>query len=332
MNYHVKNKVLLISFFTAITFSAHGYNVYTFHVEQPKLTIGFNNKLLLHHKKHTALSNIALQMQSRTTNDLVEFTKISLNQMSFLYEEESKRARRKNTISKKKRQKLNSWSYTTLNHARYLQEISDSIDIETPIELHIINAGELLFMISGQPIIVNGPLINSPNILEQRIINTICNYKYCDLEFPWLEREPSLKIIMVKAEWRMDEKKQPEYVTNDGLHFIFNDIKNRTRKEEICLSIIKELKLIVYALKETSDKGIFIDWDSIHMESDAEGIYHSLIINAFGDAVTVNMSELTKKPQLTQLTMPWIKAKVEKKPHQQNLYFDKYFSVEYTTN
>jgi len=330
MDYLIQKKILLItiSAFTIAISSAYGYNDFTFSVEQPELTIGSKKTPLLNQQKQTALSSIAMQMQSRTDNDLMEFTKVSLHEMSTLYKEESIRAGREYPSTKKKRQKLYSWSFSTLKYAHYLQEILESIDTETPIELHIGNTGELLFIINGLPFIVNGPLINRPDIIEQRIINTVCSYKDCDVEFPGLQQKSRKKNIIIQAGWRMDEKKQPEYVTDDGLHFIFSNIKNRARKQEICLNIIKELKLIVHALKETSEKGIFLDWDSMHIESDAEHAYYRIIINAFGDAVIVNLMELPNIPELTKLSLSWIKARVESKPYQQNLYVDVLFAGE----
>ena len=322
MDCSIQNKILLIAVFAIAITPAYAYNVFTFSVEQPELTIHLQNTPLSNQQKHTALSNIAMQMQSKPAGDLTEFTKVSLSEMSLLYEEESIRARHKHPPTIKKRQKLYRWSSSTLKYAHYLQSVSDSIDIETPIELHIGNAGELLFIINGHPFMISGPLINWPDILEQRIISTICNYKDCDFEFPWLQREPEKKNIIVKAGWRLDEKKQPEYVSNDGLHFIFNDIKNRTHKQEVCLNIIKELKLIAYALKDTSDKGIFVDWNYINIKPDTEDSHHNLIINAFGDAVSVNLIELAKTPELTQLALAWIKAQVESRPYQQYLYAD----------
>ncbi len=327
MDYPIQKKIILIaiSVFNIAISPVYGYNDFKFSVEQPELTVGLKETQLLNQKKYTALSNIAMQIQSKGAKDLTEFTRVSLNEMSSSYREESIRARHERLPGEKKRQKLYRWSYSTLEYAHYLQKISDSIDDETQIILNVGNTGELLFIINGLPLIVNGPLINRPDILEKSIINTFCSFKNCDLEYPLVQREPIKKSINIKAEWRMDEKNKPEYVTNDGLHFIFSNIKNRSHKQELCLNIIKELRLIVYALKEASDKGIFVDWNSINIELDAKDSNSRLVINDFGDALTLNLIELSKVPELTKLTLSWIKAMVEKKSYQQYLYADELF-------
>ena len=330
MDYRIQKQILLlvVSFFTISVSPAYGYNVFVYSVDKPELNINMIETPVLHQVKATALLHVANQIQARPACDLAEFAKVSLSEMAYLFEEEAIRARHERPASREKSQKLVRWSHSTLEYANHLQAIAGSIDVNTPVELHVGSDGEILFVINGMPFLVSSPLIYDHGKLEQRIINAFCRNRVCDLEFPELRREPPKRNVVIEAGWRMDDQSQPEYVTSDGLHFIFGNIKNRTRKEEACLNIIKEMKLMADVLKETHDKGIFIDWNYLDIKPDTDGSHHRLIINAFGDAIIFSLSELAKRPDLTGLALAWIKAQVENTPYQQYLYADEILAGE----
>jgi hypothetical protein len=85
------------------------------------------------------------------------------------------------------------------------------------------------------------------------------------LEYPELQQEQKKREIVIEAGWRFQDKSQPEYITRGGLHFIFDDIKNCLRKQNACLNIIKELKLMVDVLREANDKGIYTSTGVIYI-------------------------------------------------------------------
>jgi len=142
------------------------------------------------------------------------------------------------------------------------------------------------------------------------------------LEYPELQQEQKKREIVIEAGWHFQDKSQPEYITRDGLHFIFGDIKNRLRKQNACLNIIKELKLMVDILREANDKGIYVDWSYLYITSDTDNPDARLVINDSGDSIIIELNELAKQPDLTEAAMPWIRAQTENVPYTQYLYAD----------
>lgn len=330
MDYLTQKQVLILLFFifTGSSSPVFGYNVFKYSVEKPELNSHIKEGQLSRQKKNTALFYVARQMQSRPNSDLAQFAKVSLNEMAYLYEEEAIRAINERPLDRKRISKLYRWSYSTIEYARHLHAIAESINVGTIVELYYGGLGDLIFTVYGLPYIINSPLIRDPGELEKRIIDRFCNYNNCDLEFPELQLEPKKINIVIEAGWHINDKSHPEYVTRDGLHFIFSDIKNRSHKQEVCLNIIKELKLIAGVLRETYDKGVFVDWDNLNIESSVDGSYDRLVINSSGDSIIIDFIELAKMPDLAALTSPWIKAQVENMPYKQYLYGDDLFASE----
>jgi len=324
MNYRIQQRVLLFIALVIAIYSVpvFGFNTYLYSVDEPEMTINSKETLSAIQVKESTLSRLAMEIQSGAAVDLAEFAKVCLSEMAYLYEEQAIKARHEQTSSMMRRLKLYRWSNTTLEYANYLYDVAESIKEETPVELQIGHTGELQFIINGSLLIISNPLIREPDILDQRIINTICQYKNCRLEYPELQQEQKKREIVIEAGWRFQDKSQPEYITRDGLHFIFDDIKNRLRKQNACLNIIKELKLMVDVLREANDKGIYVDWSYLYITSDTDNSDTRLVINDSGDSIIIELNELAKQSDLTEAAMSWIKAQTENVSYTQYLYAD----------
>jgi len=330
MQSRIKNLVKIYFFIVAVdlhfllslSVSAFAYDVYQYTVPDSELRIYPADLMLSMRRQNTALNKIAEQLQTGSSQDIAEFARISLYEMAGLFEEEATRSFEGETIDIKEGARLNRWRRETLAYAQHLYHVADSITPLTHVELYIENTGELYFIIEGDPFILTSPLIRNPKVLDERIINSICQVKSCDPDILSYYEKENTRTITVQASWVMTDKNAPEFATIDGLHFIFSNIKNRSVKQIACLKVIKEMRLIADTLKDANNMGIYIDWDSLNIKPLYGSYDYRIAINHFGDSIYIKLPELHHISGWQNLVAPWLRAQVEDKEYQQYLYAD----------
>lgn len=314
----------ILTVISPIIVSANNVHVYT--VDTPELKVYQGNVPLTQQQKHIALIYVADQMQQGSIYDLIDFAKIALQEMAIANEDEAIKSNDEILDNPDNRKKLYRWTHSTLEYAKYLHIVSDSINELTPLEINTDSNGELLIIIDNQPFFIISPSLHDPEMLDQKIIDAVCQTRDCQLDLIGFEEEPDTKTIVIEADWQLNDRSRPEYVTVDGLHFIFNDIKNRSDKQNACLKIIKELQLVTDLLTQAHEDGLYIDWEYINVLQVGDKERYKLVMNRAGESILIEAVELAKLPELAELVSPWLKAKVYKKKYHQYIEADKLFA------
>lgn len=320
------NRYLLSILISLLPANLMANNVHVYTVEAPVLRVYQNDVPLTRQQKHIALIHVADKIKQGSSADLMDFSKIALKEMAYSYEEEAIKTNNEKAVDIKDRNKLYRWSVSTLEYADYLHFISDSINEQSKIEIETDNSGELLIIVNDRPFFIISPSLHEPEILDQKIIEKVCQSRDCQLELSGFKDELDTRTIVVEADWHLTDRSRPEFVTADGLHFIFNDIKNRTDKQNVCLKIIKELRIISDLLAQAHGDGLYIDWNHIQVQQIGNNKRYKLIFNRAGESFLVEATELAKLPELAGLVSSWLKAKVYKKHYHQYIEADTLFA------
>ncbi len=307
----IMTAILLLSFAPAYAFEVHRYVI-----QDSELRIYPVDQSLSRRQQHAALYGILEMMKQGTTQDLVDFVQVSLYEMAGLYEEE---AMRSDKSTNKDGFQFARWRNQALEFATNLYRVANSIDITTNLEVDIDSAGDLQMLIDGRPYILNSPQIAKPQILDERIINHLCSMRYCDPELLAVQQNKFKRTIVIEAAWNVTEENTPEYVTSDGLHFVFANLENRSRKQIALLKIIKEIKFIAETLKDAKSKGVPIEWESLSIKPFFGSYDHRISLNPFGDTVYIKLPELYRIGGWQEKIMPWIQAQVEEETYAQYL-------------
>ena len=117
--------------------------------------------------------------------------------------------------------------------------------------------------------------------------------------------------------WKLSATEQPEFFSEDGLHFVFNDLKDRKKKQKICLQIMRELRIISESLMDISSKGVSIDWDVFELELISGSYGLKVVINRFGDSLAIELIYLGELKMLLAETIPWMQARIKGQTPQQ---------------
>lgn len=267
--------------------------------------------------KHADLIKLAKQMEDNGKEQLTLFTKTALTQMAMLYEQEAVKSRGEDVSNLREDIKKSRWRQTALAYAQQLRQVSDQINSSSEIVLYIEEYGEPTIVIDGKPYILTTPDLKKSGLLYTAIVEQLCREKICGEEIKNQENEKDKLRIVINAEWKMSETEDPEYYSEDGLHFVFNDLRDRKKKQEISLQIMRELRLISDSLIEISNKNISIDWDVLRLEHISGSYGYKVVINRFGDSLAVELIYLGKLKMLLTESIPWMQVRIKGQAIQQ---------------
>lgn len=292
------------AFFFLIAFDTHRY-----FVEDSELRIYPSDVTLTIRQKHALLYQLAGDMKQGSAQDLADFIRICLTEMAALYEESAMQTGDKITSITEGIQ-LSRWRNDTLELANKLYDLAATVNPGMSLDLVIDDTGELQLIIEDKIYILSNPLINSPYLLDERIINSVCSIRICNDDLIARHDHLNKREIIIEATWRITQAEKPEYITSDGLHFIFNNIEDRSRKQIACLKVIKEIKFIADSLKDAKQKGIMLDWDNLTIKSFYGSYDYRISLNPFGDSIYIKLPELYHVSSWQKLVLPWIHAQV----------------------
>jgi len=267
--------------------------------------------------KHADLIKLAKQMEDDGKQQLTLFTKTALTQMAMLYEQEAVKSRWEEASSIRQNIKKSRWRQSALEYAEQLRQVSDQINSSSEIDLYIEEYGEPTIVVDGKPYILTTPDLKKSGLLYAAIVEQLCRREICGEDIKKQDSGKDKIRIVINAEWKMSETENPEYYSEDGLHFVFNDLKDRKKKQEISLQIMRELKLISESLMEVSNKNISIDWDVLRLEHISGTYGYKLIINRFGDSLAMELIYLGQLEILLTETIPWMQARLRDETYMQ---------------
>lgn len=267
--------------------------------------------------KHADLIKLAKQMEGSGKEQLTLFTKTALTQMAMLYEQEAVKSGREDVSDLRQGIKKSRWRHTALEYAKQLRNVAEQINTSSIIILYIEEYGEPTIVIDGKPYILTTPDLKKSGLLYTAIVEQLCRKEVCGEEIKRQDSEKDKLRIVINAEWKISETENPEYYSEDGLHFVFNDLKDRKKKQEISLQIMRELRLISESLIEISNKNISIDWDVLRLEHIFGSYGYKLIINRFGDSLAMELVYLGRIDKLLAGTITWLQALLKGEPYQQ---------------
>jgi len=261
--------------------------------------------------KHVDLIMLAKQMEGNGKEQLALFTKTALIQMAMLYEQEAVKSRGEDVSSIRQDIKKSRWRHTALEYAEKLRQVAEQLNSSSEIVLYIEEYGEPTIVIDGKPYILTTPDLKKSGLLYTAIVEQLCRKKICGEDIKKQDSEQDKFRIVIKAEWKISETENPEYYSEDGLHFVFNDLKDRKKKQEISLQIMRELRVISDSLMEIADKNISIDWDVLRLEHISGTYGYKLIINRFGDSLAMELVNLGQLDMILTESIPWMQVRIK---------------------
>jgi len=311
--------MVLIGFFV-LTQAAfvNAFEVHRYKVKTEKFSIYPTNVALIKRQQHAVLYQLVDRIQRLGPQSIVDFSRIALTEMATLYEEEARRLQVDGMLIREGAA-LSRWQRTTVDYANRLYVMAESVSIQTDVEINITETGELLLLINGSPVILGGPAVQDNLVLDRRIIEVYCRQNDCAGTGFSEESLDTRRTITIKSDWILEEGEPPQLVTEDGLHFIFDNLENRKKKQRICLEISKELKSLEETLRDALAEGLYIDWESFSIKRLYGSYDYRVVINPFGDSVYMQFPALHPVENWPEKVREWLHARL--RDEHRRLYF-----------
>jgi len=313
----IKTKFLYFGFVLFFNPSVCTAETFIYIDNKPALWIHPQDPIYQAWVKHADLINLAKQMEENGKEQLTLFTKTALIQMAMLYEQEAVKSRQEEASGARQNFKKSRWRQSALEYADQLRQVSDQVNSSSEIVLYIEEYGAPTIVVDGKPYILTTPDLKKSGILYTAIVEQLCTKEICGEDIKKQDSEKDKIRIVINAEWKISETENPEYYSEDGLHFVFNDLKDRKKKQEISLQIMRELRLISESLIEIFNKNVSIDWDVLRIEHISGSYGHKIIINRFGDALATELVYLGQLNMLFADTIPWMQARLKDETYEQ---------------
>ncbi len=295
---------------------AIAYQIYKYKMPFPDIKVYPLEIKMAMRQRHAALYELVDSIKTGSSADIAEFASVSLYELSLIYEEIASTGNDESggySISD------HSWRSETMKLANQLYLVSQAITAGNDIEIIESDTGEIQLLITGQLYILSNPKMDKPFLLDERIINAMCQRIYCNPEWLQAKESENHMAVTIEAGWELKKSAKPEFVTTDGIHFVFDNIDDRKRKQIASLKVLREIKYIASALAEAKKTGFDINWDKLTIKSMLGTYDHRISLNEFGDSIYLILPELSHINNWQDLLLPWIRAQVEETQYTQYL-------------
>lgn len=319
----VKFVLFVFLFFAgaAVSFPANSYETHRYLVDDARLIVYPVNMSLNLRQKHALLYELANDIKASSYQEFADFVAICLQELARMYEEEAIRPDKEN--DRKIHGGTRVWRAETMSVANKLYQVADSVTPGMDLDVDLDDTGELIIQVDDQYYILSNPVINKPYELDDRIISRVCQRQNCSPELLSVQELFNRRKIIIEASWVIADGKKPEYATKDGLHFVFDTLEQRGKKQVGSLKLIKEIKLITESLQEAAKKGVLLDWDMIEIKPFLGSYDYRIQLNRFSDSIHLKLPELHHVDDWQEIIIPWIRAQVEENPIERYIDGDK---------
>ena len=257
--------------------------------------------------------HLARRIEVGTADEKSEFARVALEEMGFAFSEEAQKAREQKPDPKKpynEEKDPRKWAAGTDAYASRLFAMSESIVMGATVDVLVTPEGAVMLTVDGKNVIVSGPRIDKPELLENLIIDRICLDPDCASVAS--STFTTAASGFVSGRWNFTDPGAPVFTTSNGLNFLFEDDTNIAAKEQACTALAAELNSIVQSLKNLLVQRKSVDWSAIAVQPDTvESGLQILRINLNGDFIKLVLPQLLQAPYVLQSALPWVRSQVE---------------------
>lgn len=254
------------------------------------------------------LSRLARTLETEPEAVRGDFAAVALSEMIIAYELEFDNLSVPGQVSRAEIAKQARWARALQQYLDELYAARDDLDAGVAVELLVSPPAALQLMIGDRLVAVESPRIDQPQLLAQLIVQVYCDSFVCDadlLEPP----SPAVASFGDRGGWSFVAGQGSTYETADGLGFMFADVRERSRKEQVCLQVGEELNRLAKALAGARRRGIKVDMQALRIISSGRGDDQLVVLSKFDDTLRLQLPALSDAPGVVAVARDWITAR-----------------------
>ena len=262
------------------------------------------------------LTRLASTLESESALVRADFAAVALSEMIAAYELEFDKLNLSGQVSRAEFAKQTRWARAVQQYLDDIYAALDDLNAGAPVELLVSLPAAVQLMIGDRLVAISSPRMDKAQILEQQIVQTYCDDFLCASDLQEVS-VPAPSYFEKRGIWRFMSGEGSVYETADGLEFMFTDLGERYRKEQICLQVAEELNRLSIALADAHRQGRIIDMQALRVISSRHGGDQLVVLSASGDDVSVYLPALLNAPIVVEVAREWIAARSEGRAYRQ---------------
>ena len=264
----------------------------------------------------SVLSRLASQLQAEPEAVRADFAAVALGEMIAAYELEFEQLSVPGQVSVAEIAKQARWGRALQRFLDELYAAREELDAGALVDVLLSPPAALQLMIGERIVAVGSPRIEKPQLFEEQIVQVYCASFDCDPQL--LEPAQAMQVkVAARGGWSFAAGEGAIYETSDGLGFMFTDVCERSRKEQICLQVGAELNLLSDVLATAQQHGTTVDMSVLRVATSRRGDHQLVVLSASGHSVRAFLPALAETPSLVVLARAWLAARSDGKRYQQ---------------
>ncbi|MFT5447895.1 MAG: hypothetical protein ACI9DC_003074 [Gammaproteobacteria bacterium] len=262
------------------------------------------------------LSRLVSSLESESQAVHADFAAVALGEMITAYELELDQLSEPGQVSRGEIAKQIRWGRALGQFLDDLYAAREELDAGAGVELLVSPPASVQILVGERLVAISSLRLDSPQSIEQRVAQVYCDLFACLPEVfdtPDAVAEPLAK----RGGWSFVAGQGSTYETADGLGFMFTDVRNRMRKEQICLRIAEELDRLSKTLAQARRQGRKVDLQTFLVESSGRGDDQRVRLSTSGESVRVRLPTIVQTPDLLEVARVWVAARSEGKDFSQ---------------
>jgi len=267
------------------------------------------------HQSYGGFDKLVRYVAMGTPRLRLDFAHYSIFQMTLEHEEALAVAVHAPRTSDKKLAKRRRWIAATGEYLATLAATLDAIGLAEDVPVYSSRAGAPTIIVDGHPFLVSSLDATQPERLGTAIVEAFCRLNRCDFLIEPEQAQPAISArqiptpnLSLAARWSFGDGAYAVLQTGGGLNFMFKNVTDRVRKEQVCVALSKELHSLGDRLGEVALAGYSIDWDKLRLED--QGDYQKLYVDGGESFVRLNLPVLTQAHRVLRIAGPWLQAHV----------------------
>lgn len=265
----------------------------------------------------TRLGRLAAALHDAPFPMGTDFARCALQELAQVYADEARVARRE-VRTRVRNPDLPRWADSVEAYALRLAAIANALGDGSRVAVTLDPMGLVTLFVDQVPVVVSGPRISEPILLEERILGRFCALHPCDLLLamhqpleprPTPPPGPDPRPRAVTTRWSFEARSGPVCRTESGLELHFRSTLDLPRKREFCTRLVRELHHLADALADYRAKGVRLDWEVVQVQPLADERFDRVNLNRNGEYLRRSLPTLAADPKLAHAAGDWLAAR-----------------------
>lgn len=245
-----------------------------------------------------------------------DFAAIALGEVLIAHELEFERLSLPGQVSRREQAKQLRWAGALRRYLDTLYAAREALDGGAPVEILVTPPSPVQLLVGEHLVPLSSPRIENPQELDGAIVQLYCDTFACNPDL--LEPEPPPVVGATgTGGWSFREGFGSTYETDDGLGFMFSDVRGRNAKEQAVRRVHEELKRLVAVVATARRRGRRVDFARVRVAAAGRGDDHRVILAPGTPGVRVFLPALMQAPGVVEVARDWIRAQADGRHYRQ---------------